>query len=527
MKYLYFLLPALLSTVSLAQEIAQSNSMAYTDIPVVQSYPDRLEFDVETNALREPIVVPLGEAGLLYLLQTTRPVDRFSYRWLFVKCDTTLGEQWRGDYMITADQFYKTWARDGDNLYLLFGKQGSFDNLLYQINLQEGSVAVYNIYSLLKADLDRLDVSGYDALLTGNINTRPVVVHYDLNLRRSRVLSSIYGNNTEVDAIYFDPYTQDINVLLAVYRRRRFRLHLNVYETGGDLLHTEEIESSKARNFLSARLTTPMPGRQMAIGTYSDRSLYFPQGTFVLNWARGEREEVELSKFTEFDNFFNHLKPHRQERIKRRIFRRREKGKEYRVRYRFLLHDLVPVGDKYLFVAEAYYPQYRSESYRGSIGPSGYSSYRVFDGFRYTHTFLCMLDADGNRLWDNSLTMPSVVSYDLVEMAAVYTQGDTVTAVFSDEDRELIVNRLVNGEKLEEPAAIHYPMAHEGDEESKTKSLYLFPWYGNQLIAWGEQRIVNKDAPLSELNRGVFFISKVSAAPLPAQAEADAPKRKP
>ncbi|MGB3617545.1 MAG: hypothetical protein WBA12_05455 [Catalinimonas sp.] len=511
LRHFFFLLGGVVICAATAQTV---------DVPVSVSYGDRIEFPVEQQTTRPPIVLPVGEDGVVYLLQAKRPQDRFSYRWQFVHCDTNLRERWRGDYLLTNDQMVRAYHQDHKNLYLLFTKQNSFDHIVYQVNLRTGAVVVNNIYALLNVNFDDLFVSGDDLLLQGLLNGRPVVVHHDLNSRRSRVLSSIYGNNAEIDDIYADPYSGRLHVTVAGYRRRKSRLFENIYAPGGDLISSREVTaSSRDRNLLSARLVNPSPERQIMVGTYSDQSLYFPQGTFVVRRDPDGETEPLMNDFTEFDNFFNHLKPNRRERIQRRIFRKQERGKEFRVRYRFLVHDLVPVGDDhYLFVAEAYYPQYRSEA---SATITGYGTYRVFDGFRHTHVFLCLLDADGRRIWDNSLVTPKMTSFELQELATVQAHGDTVSVVLRDDDNEVSVHQIVSGKLAETPMTLEVPRAHLGDEFTKTRSLHIHPWYGDRLLVWGEQRVVNRRVLNGALNRDVYFLSGGGLLPLPVQTQGE------
>ena len=510
-RYLYFL-----SLLGFFNPLAAQ----FSDLPPAAT-PLRLEFPLANESVREPVVIPLGERGLLYLTRSQEPVDRFAYRWQFVHCDTNLREKWRGEYLLTADQDIKAYHPDGHLLYLLFGKLNSFDHIMYQINLEDGSVVVDNIYALLKVNFDDIFVANDDVLLQGQLNGRPVVLHYDLNSRRSRVLSSIYALNTEIDDIYVDPFTAQLHVTMVAYRRRKSRLIENIYAPGGDLISSREVPSPRDRNLLAARLATPAPGRQLMVGTYSDQSLYYPQGTFTVNRQAeaGGGEATEMNDFTALDNFFNHLKPTRQQRIKRRIFRRQEKGKDFRVRYRFLVHDLLPVGDHYLFVAESYYPQYRSEAMRGGYMQPGYGTYRVFDGYRYTHVFLCLLDQKGHMVWDNSVTMPTVTSYTLEELATVQAAGDTVTVLLRDQASEVTVNRLVRGEVIETSLALSLPHAFERDETLKSSHLQVEAWYGDRLLVWGEQKLLNKTMPAGAISREVFFIARGVLAPLPVHTQ--------
>ena len=131
-----------------------------------------------------------------------------------------------------------------------------------------------------------------------------------------------------------------------------------------------------------------------------------------------------------------------QERMESKIQKRKKQGKDLRLQYRLLVHDIIQRNGQYIMIAEAYYPEYRNNNnYYGSpmmggfgmgggfgIGfgsPWGYSpysnyrSYPVFDGYVYPHAVIAGFDMQGNLLWDNSFEINDVKTFVLKEKVKV------------------------------------------------------------------------------------------------------------
>jgi hypothetical protein len=201
------------------------------------------------------------------------------------------------------------------------------------------------------------------------------------------------------------------------------------------------------------------------------------------------------------------MKPKRKARVKNKIVKKREKGKEYQLRYRVLLHDIIEKDNQYIVIGEAYYPQYRSTSMYGGFG-RGYND-RIFDGYKYTHAVVCGFDKKGNLLWDNCFEIQDVTNYYLEEMVKVAVDDDKIILAYPQDGQ--LATKLIKGNEVVKNKE-NYPIKtnFEGDKVLNSEDVNVSDWYGKYFISWGHQEISNtKDAGVKN-NRKVFYLNKVT-----------------
>ena len=135
------------------------------------------------------------------------------------------------------------------------------------------------------------------------------------------------------------------------------------------------------------------------------------------------------------------------------------------------MHDIIVKNGEYIFVGEAYYPVYHTESHTVTRletysvpGVNGQSSYQtrpvttteykqVFDGYRFTHALVAGFDEQGAKKWDNCFEMGDIQTYSLREKIKVdqsenkigmaYVIGNSIVSKYIDG------NKVVEGKKTE------------------------------------------------------------------------------
>jgi hypothetical protein len=472
---------------------------------------ERLEIEMSDEA-ELPHILSLGDQGILFLTQTPDRVNKQQARWLFFHCDTSLTKKWEETYLLSNNLYYKDYFLTDEFVYLLFAQAGSSNYTLYKLKHQEGGdVEVANIYSPLNFEVLQFKVSDDDDVyLGGQMESKPVLMHFSISERQTKVLPTVYSQNASINDIYLDDESGVVRITMTYTRRRNSYVYVKTFLPGGILANDQRLESPKHVELLSAKLISNGPDSFVAVGTYSNNLGEYPQGMYITAINGDVQTNTTLHNFTEYDNFFNHLKPAHKNRVLRKIFRRKERGKDYKIRYKFLQHELIEVGDNLLMVAEAYYPQYRSEQFTGYY-VSSLSSGRIFDGYKYTHALLCMFDRKGNTIWNNSINMNDATSYELREMAHTYTVGDSVGVAFMND-------KMINGLLLEKgvvsPELLtvslkktnERPNISEGPED-----LRFNYWFNNNFFITGTQTYF----PSRDRSRrkNVFFIQKLPGSP--------------
>jgi hypothetical protein len=213
-----------------------------------------------------------------------------------------------------------------------------------------------------------------------------------------------------------------------------------------------------------------------------------------------------------------------------------------KLNYQLLVHDLIPNGDQYILVAEAFNPTFRYQNnypYGGFGSPFGfgspwggmYSPYgwgwglwsmnpwyggsrgffgnnqQVFDGWQYTHAVVAGFDKRGNLLWDNSFEIDNVKTMKLKEKVRTSLRDGQVTLFYSNNG--VIRSKAVKGNLVLDNGPAHEKVittAREGDKVRRNTNEDLEYWYDNYFLAWGYQRIQNE---AEGGRRNVFYLNKI------------------
>ncbi|MFM8913198.1 MAG: hypothetical protein ACKOE6_09830, partial [Flammeovirgaceae bacterium] len=208
--------------------------------------------------------------------------------------------------------------------------------------------------------------------------------------------------------------------------------------------------------------------------------------------------------------------------VKKRIERRRIKGKRLKFNYRFLVQEVIPYGNQFVMLGEAFYPRYvyptRNATptfygYQRMGGYQFYSPYRsdqVFDGFQYTHAIVIGFDKEGKVKWDNSFEINDAKSLQLEQFVKIAPSDDHIDLIYFYQN--LIRSKVIQGSQvLEGKTADEIKMLNPTDYVSKRdiQPNRLQYWYGNHLVASGFQNIRVAPERLADIKKRVFFINKI------------------
>ncbi|MCB0739101.1 MAG: hypothetical protein KDC92_16445, partial [Bacteroidetes bacterium] len=196
--------------------------------------------------------------------------------------------------------------------------------------------------------------------------------------------------------------------------------------------------------------------------------------------------------------------------------KKEKKGKELVFSYRIAMHGIIKVDDGYMFLGEAYYPTYRTETYTTTSTVNGVTTTttntrQVFDGYQYTHAILSKFNEDGKLIWDQIFEMwPSYKPFVVKHFISIAERNqNSLKLVFASRSRITSKSFDFNGTIIQESESEEIETNFEND---KTKSSFsnIDYWYDNFFIAYGEQKIKNtKDDTRQKRKRKVYFINKI------------------
>lgn len=245
-------------------------------------------------------------------------------------------------------------------------------------------------------------------------------------------------------------------------------------------------------------------------GTYSRKKANVSEGLYIAKGKEGQLDWVRFYNFTKFENFFKYLSLRRQVKVEKKIARKEEKGKQANFRYLMATHNVRMIGGRYYLIGEAYYPTYRQESFTDFVNGNPVTRTRtVFDGYQYTHAFLACFDLAGELIWDQVFEMwPSYKPFRVIKFVQPSFQDGYIDLLFSS--YKLIQYKSVteNGEVVQEKDFEMIDTGLEGDKLRRSISTMNY-WYGNHFLAFGYQKIKNKDGKAEKKRRKVYFLNKI------------------
>jgi hypothetical protein len=471
----------------------------------------RIELPTDPGHAEDFDVLPLAGRGLLVTIRKDDFFARSKPEIQFVRYDTNLKPRW-ATTLKPDDKFVPLLDYHNELYKFWLYHQPDTDNYqVIRINTDDGLAEVFAGDLLYGLVVQQFKVLGNRAYIGGTYHNRPVVMSYSFFDGTTNVLPGLYSNQTEVNSIEVDEVRQEVHVLVHSLRRKcQFRVQTFNYQNKP--LRTITFDGAD-HSLVSGKLLTINPDELLLIGNYSNDCSPYSEGVYVTRIRHGDDQPdvIRYVEFAQLTNFFNYLKPKRQQKLRERVARRREEGKETRFRYRLLVHDPLPTAEGLLLVAEVYYPQYRNATVAPYSGlPNGVNSRitRTVENFHYTHAFVCGFDRQGNFLWDNCLPIQDLESDHLTPMVQVSQQGERLVLAYPDKGD--INTEVIEGSRVLK-AREHFTLK-TGSEAEKvlfSSNDNLSAWYGQYFLAFGYQKIA-PDRGFNGPQREVFYINKLT-----------------
>lgn len=467
----------------------------------------RIEFEQKSGLEEENLLIPLKENGVLILQSRVEPYHR-KFTIDFSKFDSTLTQVWKTTFL--PDESYdliKTFHNER-YLYVLFKKTDKVDIGVLRIDFETGDKTYVDGNLLTNIDIEHFVVLESKAFIGGKYNDRPVVVMFSFFDKLSKVLPEVHSNYLVISALDVDRYNKNIYLMLKNERNCQFILKTYSYE--GKALSSVALGDKQLAPISGEILTmdkekgeVPQP---ILLGNYAEGCSQLALGIYLQNLSDGSK--IQYINFADLKNFFRFLSPKREEKIKSRISQRKQKGKEIKLRYRLLLHEIIPTKEGWVMVAEIFYPEYKSNS--NNNGWNSWRNYRigndVYNNFRYSHAVICGFDKNGKLLWDNSISLKEIESGELNAKVQITQHEDYQVLAYPDESfiRTVVIR---NSEKATELEGFDLKTSTELEKITNAERSNLVAWYGHSFLAYGYQSVKKNN---EILNRDVFFVTKLT-----------------
>ena len=513
--------------------------------------------EIEARARAENMhIVPVEEDVVVLFSEAEQG------KYVFTRYNTDLQQDWAIDCQVNPALDLTRYIYRNKALYLLFSRYKTPVYQVVKLNVRAGFAAKYEFNSLDKLDIVDFDAIGNNIFVAGKTRNEPVLLRINLLERQTKVLPSAFRVRTDIQSIEADSVHGLINAVYVTTKGRDKTVFVKTYSPEGEVVTNAALAADRKIQYqlLNGKVSNlNTPGEQLVIGTYgtqgpvySRASNYNPwgwgqgslststadysQGLYITKLEGGKEMFNKYYSFTDFKNFFSYMSGRQQERMQARIKRQKERGKDLRLQYRLLVHDIIQRNGQYVMIAEAYYPEYRNMNNWGGgpmwgnpwgmgmggfgiglgnpwgpwgYGPySGFRNYPVFDGYVYTHAVIAGFDMQGNLLWDNSFEISDTKTFLLKEKVKVGFDGNQVTLAYNQGGR--LRTKVIRGNEVAEgKESVALSAEFGGDKVTKSQNDDVEHWYGNHFLAWGYQRIRNDENAQARGRREVFYLEKV------------------
>lgn len=482
------------------------------------NYPKRIEFEINDGYSQEKII-DFGESGIVISSKKDESVSG-QHEWKFELYNTELElektEILKLDDKLRRDEMFST----GKRMHALFKtKKGEFalitmDVPTMEITKIEGvlpkKVYVTEMTVLQDYAFFKSSVKGAPYLVSINWKTgeqKHIPVHID----------NVKPKYTKLVEFQILPVSNEVFLYVkAIESKKNSSFYVVRLNEKGEKDMQLNLSENMEKNIVSATASKLGDKKYVFTGTYSTKSTNASEGMFFCQIDHKRLSFINYYNFLDLDNFLSYLPERKQEKIEKKKKRKEDKGKDYIINYRIAPHDIIQLEDGYILLGEAYYPTYRTETYTTTTMVNGVATTQVhtrqvFDGYQYTHAVMARFDKEGVMVWDEVFELWSAYKPFYVKKFISIAEQNQNSLKLAFASRNKIYTKEIDfgGVVLTDSESDEIKTGYEGDESRKSFS-NIFYWYDNFFLAYGFQKIKNKDKEDDvKRKRKVYFVSKI------------------
>lgn len=492
-------------------------------------------------------IVPVGENGVvLFSLSDEKTKEKDI--WIFTKYNTQFKEEWSQKFPIEYGYNFEDFFYSNDILYVFFNSdyKGESHLDIVKVDLKSNIIEDVNVSFKPKTKIEFFKVLGNHACVAGNTSPtmlescsqymltctclpfltgmstykiKPVVVNIDMSSKKKKIIIPALKGNSKVISANVNEEANVMNVVVnsynisGLFKNVENYTLINEYNNNGELNSSIKLKSNPTKDLVDGKIMQVNESDKIFIGTYNktvdgrkNLSTY-ADGMCFSRIVDNKQEFMKYYEFTEFDNFYASVSA----RFRKKVERKKKKGKDISVGFLLLVHDKIIVkNDEYIMVAEAYYPEYHTETHYDP-GTRQYTTRQVFDGYRYTHAIVAAFDKDGERLWDNTFEIMNILTFNLKERVKVLRNNETDEVVLVYSYAGQLHSKVIEGSKVvERKQTTKIEAKNKNDKVKADYDSDMEYWYDNYFITWGYQRIKDKGKGIGNKRRQVFYFTKIA-----------------
>ncbi|WP_448520059.1 hypothetical protein [Rhodoflexus sp.] len=499
-----------------------------------------IEFDLTNRRVLDHRVMPLGTNGMLVFIEGEEVLRNMRKEMTIAKYDTALNLQWAQRYVLDASSHLNIYAWQGNHLFFLIPKT-DFRYDIMRLNVVSGQLSKIRYDKIVDLQVSHFAVINDVILMGGQVNSDPVVIHYDYMRSKPKILPSLSQLKGQISRMDVSPENNAISVIVSSSIRRKASFYYYIYNSEGLLLHKRVVPHEQEYNIINFRPYFISQDKQLLLGLYSLTGKEKSQGVYVTSFDGSNWEEIKFYDFGFLKNFFNYMPPRRRERTVLRLQDKREEGKIPKLDYNFFARDLIVTPNRIFFVAESYVPvfvensigrfnagmpQFFSSYMINSMNPTLYSYNNLFmldrnmirprEGsriptyYRYKHAIICAFDKSGKLLWDNAFEYKDVELRQPDELVKINFDNDRLQMIYYHKEKFYYkaTSKSIPTDTL---LTTRIPVrAAEKSLISERENEQVAWWYGDRFIIFGRQDI-RQSSPENPFGRKrIFYITRAA-----------------
>lgn len=468
----------------------------------------RIEIEIQPGQ-NQPSLVPVGELGFI-LFEISKEKQAGQVKLYFSKYSTDLDLEWKTSINLTKRLELTEHDFFENFLYLIFHDELNQEIQVLKIRPESGHFESHTFKSLKRIEIHDFTVLNDKVYLSGSLKHIPVVLKLDPVTNYARILPTTFkGREIEIQEIFTDENKQQVSIIISTQRRNNNSIIIRTYDDRGGVSEDIVLDPPQQYDFLNGKFFQLDNGEKIIIGTFAYRASVHSQGFYIAKFQGDELKYRKYHSFTDLENFFSFLDEKGRLKKESMIKKKKSKGKDLRIQYRLLVHDVIIQGDQYVMIGEAYYPEYVSNSYSDfftsySRKPGDF----IFDGYHFTHAVIAGFDNQGALIWDNTFNIHDYKSFDLKRRVKVNTnkQSQDIVLLYALEGmiHKLVINK---GQIIQQNDQLELAAPNDLVKQSDLGQAEY--WYDNYFIAWGYQKLI-KSQEVGQRKRNIFYINKMN-----------------
>ncbi|UII25156.1 hypothetical protein LVD15_17830 [Fulvivirga maritima] len=478
-------------------------------------------------------VISAGNEGLIVIQETDEYEKGQGNTWKAILLDTLMQERFRYDLAIESTYIFRGYDFNNGIFYMLFrhdeGLKSDFH--LITLHVATGDLKRYDIKNEIELELSHMIVVGERVVLAGYVRYSPTLVSLTMGEDNLSVIPGYFKDRSDVIDLRAN-HNSTFNVLTREKNYDGYYLRMRTYSPEGRILFEKEIEVPFDYRVVDAKTTDFVSGNIAVVGTFSRGSTSSSQGIFfTIVQPEGKREKMIYFGYGDLEHFFDYMGEKRSARVRRRVERKKQRGKDFNYSSKLLLHQVREEQDAYIIAAEIYDPEFERyqdpSMFSPYYDPRGFNRYNSFsqqryvrrpygyqgphepNHFKYLETIIVKLNDEGHLLWDNSFAIEEVESNSLEAVTDYNVKGNDISMIYKSDEK--LAYKIAEGSESIVEDADEMALLYENDElDHEYEGVGgVSHWYNDTFFVWGYQKVQNKKNEAVDNRRSVIYINKV------------------